>query len=81
MHFQTSPSRLAIRVATLVIMMSALGVEIAAAHGGHAHPEEGGLDPSVLFQAGGAALAVGAAYLVASAMYRRRDARKHGPDR
>lgn len=63
----------AIVAAISVILGSLMLIEPATAHAGHSH-SDGGLDVTSLMQIGGTAVALGVAYLLASRIYRRRDA-------
>ena len=68
--------RLAGTIALIVATLIILGIDPVAAHGGHAHENEG-VDATVVLQVGGTVAVLGIAYLLATRLYRARDA-AHG---
>jgi hypothetical protein len=76
MRWLNRTHRTAIIAAAIVTMLTVLTAGAATAHGGHEHPEPSGVDASVFLQAGGTAIAIGAAYLIAARILRHRDAHR-----
>lgn len=73
MHRHARARRSLIAIAAMLTTLVILGADVALAHGGHAHPEEGGFNVSVVLQVAGSAAALGVAWLAATWYFRRRD--------